>query len=148
MDEPKAHPGRDQFGLRFDDRTQQVHWARGVRVMPQGGVFCQLLQAVQFAAMGKDLEGSDAQVRSGDASQNSAGQGAFFAEDIFACCDGGKRACCRHAQSMHRFGDDVFTQDGTKPSASVAHAAVRGWPRAFELNVPAVSGRIHHLAQQ
>ena len=111
MDEADQQPPRDQFGLARDDaREQRVIGPLGmkqIRIVPGDDVIGEPADRIGVAADGKELEGADADVARGDAGQHRAGQ-CGLADDVFAGDDGGKRACGRNAQRVHRFADDVF----------------------------------------
>src|SRR4029077_18207335 len=100
-----------------------------------------------LAAGGEKLKGADTDVAGGNARQNRPRQ-RTLAKDGLACEHRSKRPGRRDTKRVHRFADQVFTQDGPECCPAVASARKRRRTGTFKLNVTTPSVAVDHLAQE
>src|SRR4029077_16899613 len=100
-----------------------------------------------LAAGGEKLKGADTDVAGGNPRQKRPPQ-RTLAKGGRACERRGKPPGRRDTKRVHRFADQVFTQDGPECCPAVAGPRKRCRTRTLELNVTTPSVAIDHLAQE
>ena len=96
---------------------------------------------------GSVLEGADAQMGGGDASQDGSGQGLFPVHRI-ATAHHCQTAGGGHAEGMHGFADQVFAQHRPQRCPAVPATGEGGAPSPLELNIHPVAAGIQVFSQQ
>ncbi len=70
------------------------------------------------------------------------------AHHLLAGRDQAERARGRHAEVMHRLAAQEFAHRRAQHRAAVGGARVRGWARAFQLQLPALAARVDDFAER
>ena len=96
---------------------------------------------------GEVLKGADAYMAAGDSRQHRPRQ-EFLSRDLLAGADCRQGASGGNAEGVHRLADKVLAQYRADWRPSVASAGIGGGARSFQLDVIAMAGGVHDLAQQ
>ena len=138
MDEAEAHPAGDERCLPFHDTFEKgeggITGIDALGIMAAEGVIDEDAQAFEVATGRKIFARADAQMRGRDAGEDAAGLD-LLAIDLVAAPHGGEGAGGGDAEGVHRFGDEIFAQDGAESGAAVAAPGKGGGAGPLQLDV-------------
>ena len=151
MDEADAEPAGDEIGLRECDGAQQLqigflHLAK-LGIVALDHIVGQCPQSVDILSGGEILERADAHMARRHPHEDGA-RLRRLAIDLFACRDGGQRACSADAERMHCLREDIFPQHRAECRTAIAAAGERRRPCPLQLDIAAGSVPVDDLAYQ